>query len=140
MLKLIAALFLIAAAPPEDAVRREQSKLDGYWRMVSVEVDGAKMPAQQVNDFSLKFKGDKFTSFRAGEKKTGTFTIDPTKKPKTLDIVLDDGPDKGKTWSLIYTLEGDRLQICGREAGKDRPTSFDTKDQKDVILMIFRRE
>jgi uncharacterized protein (TIGR03067 family) len=139
MLSSIGALLtLVLAAPPQDSVHSEQEKLAGDWRLVSVEANGEKLPDQQVNEFSLTFKGDKFTSYRGGEKRTGSYTIDPTKKPKTMEIVPADGPDKGKTWSLIYDLEGNTLRICGREVGKERPTGFNTKDQKGIILMVLR--
>jgi uncharacterized protein (TIGR03067 family) len=140
MLQLLALASFVVAAPPEDAVRREHENFNGNWRLVSVEVEGQKMPAQQANELSLTFKAGKFTSFRGGEKRTGKYTLDPTHKLKTIDIVHDDGPDKGKPWSLIYSLEGNTLRICCREIGKDRPTNFDTKDQKDVILMVLRHE
>jgi uncharacterized protein (TIGR03067 family) len=140
MLEIVGLLSLVLAAPPEDAVRREHEQFDGNWRLVSVEVNGERMPAQQVNNFSLTFKSGKFTSHNAGDKRTGKYTVDPASKPKTIDIVPDDGPDKGKTWSLIYTLDGNTLRICGRKIGEARPTSFDTKDQKEVILMVLRHE
>jgi uncharacterized protein (TIGR03067 family) len=142
MLNLIGVLVLaLPPGPtPEDAVRNEQKKLEGNWSAVSIEVEGAKMPAQQVNGFSLTFKAGKFTSHNGGEKMTGTYTIDPAKKPKTMDIVHADGPEKGKTWSLIYTLEGNTLRLRGGEIDKDRPGDFETKDQKGAILMIFRHE
>jgi uncharacterized protein (TIGR03067 family) len=140
MLKLVGLLTLVAVAPPEDPASREQEKLQGNWRLVSVEVDGMKMPAQQVNEFSLTFKAGKFTSHRGGEKRTGNYSIDLSRKPRTMDIVPAEGPDKGKTWSLIYTLEGNTLRICGSEIGKDRPEGFDTKDQKGIILMVLRHE
>jgi uncharacterized protein (TIGR03067 family) len=140
MLSLVGILTLIAPAPAEDSARAEHEKLNGNWRLISVEVEGKKMPSQQANEFSLTFKSGKFTSFRAGEKKTGSYTVDPTKKPKTMDIVPDEGADKGKTWSLIYTLDGNTLRIIGAEIGKDRPANFDTKDRAGIILMILRHE
>jgi uncharacterized protein (TIGR03067 family) len=140
MMQFAGLLSLLVAAQPDDALRREQQQFDGNWRLVSVEANGQKLPAQQVNELSLTFKSGKFTSFRGGEKRTGTYKLDLTKKPRTIDIEPGDGPDKGKTWSLIYSLEGNTLRICGRKIGEDRPTSFDTKDQKDVILMVLRHE
>jgi uncharacterized protein (TIGR03067 family) len=143
MLQLFALASCVLAAPPEDFVRREEQALDGNWRLVSAEQDGRLMPAQQANDFSLTFKKGKFTSYQGGNKlggnkQTGAYTLDPTKKPKTIDIVPDAGPDKGKSWSLIYIVEGNTLRICCRAIGEDRPASFDTKDQKGVTLMVFR--
>jgi uncharacterized protein (TIGR03067 family) len=133
-------LFALAAPPSADAVREEQKKFDGNWQLVSAELGGAKMPAEQVKEFTLTFRGAKFSSHHAGESKAGDFTVDHTKSPKTIDLTPADGPDKGKTWSLIYTLEGDTLKVCGREVGKPRPDSFEMKDKEDVILMVFRRK
>jgi uncharacterized protein (TIGR03067 family) len=141
MLKMVSLLTILLAAPPDEAARREQKQFDGDWRMVSVEVEGAKMPAQQVNGLSLVFKAGKFTSYNNGDKKTGTYSIDHTQTPKRLDIVHAEGPEKGKTWSLIYSLEGNTLKICGPiEIGKERPTSFDAKDKKGLILMVLRHQ
>ena len=95
--------------------RREQEQLDGDWRLVSIEVDGAKkMPAQQVNDFSLTFKAGKFTSHRGGEKKNGQPTpIDPTKKPKTMEIVPAMARTRARRGGADLSLEGNALRICG---------------------------
>ena len=143
MLQLLALASCVLAAPPDDVVRREQQALDGNWRLVSAEQDGQRMPARQANDFSLTFKNGRFISSQGGNKlgghkQTGTYTLDPTKNPKTIDVVPDAGPDKGKSWSLIYIVQDSTLRICCRGIGEDRPTSFDTKDQKGVTLMVFR--
>jgi uncharacterized protein (TIGR03067 family) len=142
MLSFAGTLSLVFFAPPpsSDALHAEQKKLDGAWQLVSAEAGGAKMPASQVKEFSLTFKGGKFVSRHDKDTKTGAYALDPSKTPRTIDLTPADGPDKGKTWSLIYTLEGDTLRICGREVGKPRPDSFDTKDHEDVILMVFRRQ
>jgi uncharacterized protein (TIGR03067 family) len=141
MFTAFGALVLALAAPPDAETRRELAKLDGDWRMVSVEVDGAKMPAQQVNGLSLTFKDGKFASYNSGKKTTGTYTIDPKKTPKTLDIVHDEGPEKGKTWALIYRIDGNFMKICGPgEIGKDRPAGFDAKQETGNILMILRHD
>jgi uncharacterized protein (TIGR03067 family) len=141
MLVLIGALTAVAAAPPEENIRREQELLERNWRMVSIEFDGARMPAEEVRSCSLSFKSGKFSS-RMGERQTnGTYHIDPAKTPKSMDIVHTDGPEKDKKWALIYSLEGDTLRICGpTEVGRDRPTGFDAKGGIGIILMVLRRE
>lgn len=140
MLKLVGMLSLAVFAPPSDAALAEQKKLDGKWQLVSAEAGGAKMSAQDVKDFSLTFKAGRFVSHHGEENKAGSYTLDPGASPKTIELTPADGPDKGKTWSLIYTLEGNTLKVCGREVGKPRPDSFDTKGKNDIILMIFHRQ
>jgi uncharacterized protein (TIGR03067 family) len=147
MLVLMGVLTLVPGAPPEDAARADRDKLQGNWRMVSMEIDGIKAPDQVVKTFSLSFKDDKYTSLQAdpaklgaGARKTGSFTIDPSKDPRAMNILPADGEDKGKTWSLIYSLEGNTLRICGAEVGKDRPTAFESKPGTGIILMTLRHD
>lgn len=140
MLHAIGLLLFAIAAPPEAAVKAELEKLEGNWKMQSVEVDGVKLPADQVREMRLAFKDGKFTSYMGAQKQIGTIAVDPTKKPKTMDIVPSDGPDKGKTRATIYLLQGNTLKICGSELDKQRPADFETTDKTGVILMILRRE
>jgi hypothetical protein len=37
---------------------------------------------------------------------------------------LQVGPDAGKTFLAIYSLEGDRLVFCAAVEGQERPTAF----------------
>ena len=60
------------------------------------------------------------------DKKTshGTYTLDPTKNPKWLDIELTDGASKGKKKLGLYALEDGQLKICVAEVGAPRPTEI----------------
>src|SRR5262249_51508044 len=60
--------------------------------------------------------------------------------PRTMDIALTEGPNKGKTWPVLYALEGDTLRICGGEVGKGRPAGFETKGNPGSGLLTLRRE
>jgi uncharacterized protein (TIGR03067 family) len=150
VLQALGLLAAVLVAPPDQDSRREQATLEGDWSMVSVEADGAKMSDQQVAGLSLTFKAGNFTSRNKGDttkfgdqssKRNGTYTVDPTKNPKVLDIVHAEGPERGKTWSLIYALDGNTLKICGAtEAGKERPANFDSGGKKGYMLMILRRQ
>ncbi len=57
---------------------------------------------------------------RPGVTITGTFKIDPTAKPKTMDSTATNGDNAGKTMLGIYELDGDTLKICWAPPGKDR--------------------
>jgi uncharacterized protein (TIGR03067 family) len=67
-----------------------------------------------------------------------TYTLDSSKKPKTLDVTLKGGDEDGKTIKAFYELEGDTLKICsgGLEA-PERPAEFKSKD--DVKIITFKR-
>jgi RNA polymerase sigma factor (sigma-70 family) len=95
-----------SAKAPDD-----KEKLQGTWVGVEGERAGQKIPAEEIEKFKVVIKGDKFTVNPDGEKKGATFKLDPTQKPKAIDVMPQDSPDKGKTMAGIYSLEGDTLKL-----------------------------
>jgi uncharacterized protein (TIGR03067 family) len=128
-----------AAAGPEEQ-RKEQAKLEGRWRVTRVEIDGEPLPPEDVRGMGLAFKGDRLVSERGGKKvEEGAYRVNPSATPKTMDVDFAEGPNKGKTWPVLYALEGDTLRICGGQAGEGRPAGFETKGT-GTILVTLRRE
>jgi len=72
-------------------------------------------------------------------KDEGTVKIDGTKKPKTMDIVGTEGPNKGKTILSIFEFDGDKLKVCYDLGGKNRPEEFATKDGGLQFLVTYQR-
>jgi uncharacterized protein (TIGR03067 family) len=97
-------------------------KLQGTWRVASLEIDGAAMPAGG----SITVAGDRFTTAAMGAEYSGTVEIDPGKRPKRFDLVFTSGPHAGNRSLGIYQLDGDQWRICLGFAGSPRPTSFAT--------------
>jgi uncharacterized protein (TIGR03067 family) len=133
---------LLLAADAGDDVRKELKALQGKWKTVAVEAGGRALPKEAVPDFTFvvgahgKAKGQ----FAKGEIEF-TMTIDPSKKPKTIENMHTGGAEKGKTQYGIYKLEGDKFTVCVVGAGSpksDRPKDFDTTDPKRV-LFVFER-
>lgn len=134
----VASLFL---APDQgDETKKELEKLKGTWKFVSIEVDGMKLPDDATADTQLVLDGDKFTLIESGTASKGTFTVDVTKKPKTIDAVFIEGPEKGKKCLGIYELEGDTYKVCiGMPGVKDRPKEFATKKDSGHVLEVLMR-
>jgi uncharacterized protein (TIGR03067 family) len=63
------------------------------------------------------------------------FKLDPTKKPKAIDVVLQDK----KTGQGIYSLEGDTLKICHGESDDPRPSEFESKEGSRNTVVVFKR-
>src|SRR5262245_49893129 len=137
MLLLTAGLILGAAAQGGDDGDHE--KVQGTWKLVSIEVKG-KSAGDKVKDHRVVFTKDKMT-FKDGDKTRGEFAykLDPAKKPKWIDMapIRKDG-SPGKTAQGIYELNGDDLKICHPDPGQDRSMKF--KSEPDSVLIILKRE
>jgi uncharacterized protein (TIGR03067 family) len=70
----------------------------------------------------------------------GTFKLDLSKKPKEIDVVFTEGPEKGKTSLGIYELEGDVYKVCIGLTGKKRPTEFISKPGSGHVLEVLKRQ
>jgi uncharacterized protein (TIGR03067 family) len=70
----------------------------------------------------------------------GTCKLDPSAKPKALDITGTEGPNKGKTILAIYERDGDTLRVCYDLGGKNRPTEFKTTAGSRLFLVEYKRQ
>jgi uncharacterized protein (TIGR03067 family) len=138
---LLSPLAAHAFQSAEDRLKREEEKLAGAWRVVSVEAGGQAVPQTQFRGLKMTFKGGKFTAQKgAGDKQEGTYKLDPSQSPKRIDISRKNGPKEGRDQLGIYSLAGNTLKICTFGSAKIRPDSFDTRDRPAATLMTLRRE
>ncbi len=141
---LLVGLLLGAGAPSpkekEDAAKQEQQKLQGTWKPASIENGGEKRPEKDLKHFTLTVAGAKMTAKDGDELlDESTFTLDPSAKPKTIDLTSTGGPDKGKAHKGIYLLEDDTLTMCVTD-GKERPDAFVSKATSDFTLIVLKRQ
>jgi uncharacterized protein (TIGR03067 family) len=140
---LLAIIVLIAAAGAgEDAAKKEWKKFNGTWIAIGLEKDGEKLAEEQIKSLKLQLilKDDKYT-VKMDDKviDSGTSKPDPTTKPKTIDVMPSEGPNKGKMIKGIYELDGDTLRVCYDLEGKGRPKAFATKADSGQVLIVYKR-
>ena len=70
-----------------------------------------------------------------GRTEAGTFTLDPSRKPKGIDVT----PEDGKPILGIYQIDGDTHKVCLAEPGRERPTEFTTQPESGRSLYVMRR-
>jgi len=135
---VLAGMVLTANGAQDAGVKKELDQLQGTWQMVSHEVDGK--PDDALKGAMRVVEGDKFT-IKKGDKvlRAATIKLDPTKKPKWIDITFTEGLEKGKTRLGIYVLEGDTQKICYGDLDKERPTEFVSKTGTGHRLVVFKR-
>jgi uncharacterized protein (TIGR03067 family) len=117
----------------EAAIERDKERLQGTWNFVS-----------GIREAQMFIAGDHFTvKFKNGDIYLGVYTIDPTTKPKMMDMTIHEGPVKhrGKTSLVIYELDGDHLIWCPAEPGTgNRLAAFPPDDDTRHLCIVFRRE
>ncbi len=133
-------VVLIAAADAtEEALKKEVAKLQGTWSVVSSERGGDKAPEDKIKMVKLTFQKDKLIAHQADKTIEMSYTLDPSKNPKTIDITYLDGELKGESHLGIYSLDGDTLKIC-MHRGTTRPMEFETKQDPQRHLIVLKRE
>lgn len=134
-------LVTFTARADEEAAKKDLKALEGTWKVVAAEHDGDPLDrivggvmVIKENNFHVKTKG--------GTELKGDLILSPTKKPKHIDYVHQDGPLKDKKWEGIYELKGDTLKICYAEADseKERPTEFKTLKNSKLLYLELSRE
>jgi uncharacterized protein (TIGR03067 family) len=136
-LLLFAALLGVAGfAPEDDTVKKEREKFKGTWFVTSYEVDGKEFDSDKIKRFEYVFDLEKVTVKANSQERESTYTVNPSAKPKTIDLVWKD-----KTTIGIYQFDGDnRLTLClAREGEKKRPKQFASKERTDVSLLVLKR-
>jgi len=132
---------LLLFADDSDAIKKDIAQLQGEWSMVSGEIDKQPMPEALLKGSKRVAKGDETTVTIGGMLfMKAKFTVDPSKKPKTIDYMMTEGLTKGKTQLGIYELDGDMVKFCFAKPGQDRPTEFVTKEGSGRTLSVWKRE
>ena len=100
----ILALSLVFVMPgqiAQDDTKKELEKLQGSWAIVAF--NGQDVPAEA--QFFLAFNGDKYEQWNNGTvDERGTIKVDPKTKPMSIDLIITEGSDAGKTQPGVYEL------------------------------------
>jgi uncharacterized protein (TIGR03067 family) len=111
--------------------KKDQKALQGTW----LAVKGDKKA-------EVTFAGSKFTVKLGDELYKGTFTLDPSKKPKHIDMSVKEGPKYVDMVSVgIYKIEGTTLTWHTSEPGKEqRPDDLTTEAEGAMLLVLEKKK
>jgi uncharacterized protein (TIGR03067 family) len=130
----------MVAGGGDDAVKADMKLLQGDWVMQAFEANGKALPEDQVKKVRLTVKGDRFMVDIGGKMLELSFKIDPTKKPKAIDLTVK-MDDNSMVTLGIYEVTADTLKLCRTAEGrKDRPTEFTTKEGSGTVMSTYKRE
>jgi uncharacterized protein (TIGR03067 family) len=132
-----------SGAPGEDAKRaevtNEKKRLVGVWKLVACEAEGKKVPDAVLKGEVVRWRisGESVEVTVENENKgVDRYSLDPTTKPKAIDLT----DKKGRRTPGIYSLDGDKLKVCINEGGKERPKDFVSKPMTHLSVWVFERE
>jgi uncharacterized protein (TIGR03067 family) len=124
------------------AVAKELQAFKGTWRLIYRVADGKQSSAEEIKDVIGTNNGSGKFSVRRGGKliAEATTRLDPTKRPRTIDVHFTAGERKGKTVLGIYEIEGDTFRVCVARPGDERPAEFSARAGSGRILVVYKRE
>jgi uncharacterized protein (TIGR03067 family) len=145
---LAAVLLVPGMTGADDEVNRAELKaLCGTWVAVSGEGNGKAIPKEELPvQWTFKAEGKAVFAHRErGDEARYSYTIDPSKKPKTIDITYEEPSAALKNTKQfgIYKIEKSELTLCVTGIGtkeKDRPKDFTTKAEGVLLLKLERAQ
>ncbi len=137
---LCSILFLSAlAAARAQNPGEDQQKLQGTWKILAGNESGKTMLPSRVKGSKMIVAGNKIKVQEQEKELTLTYTMDPAKHPRAIDLTMESGKRKGEMSRGIYTFEGGLLKICFAGPGKVRPSSFTPAPGSGERLFVLKR-
>jgi uncharacterized protein (TIGR03067 family) len=137
----LGALLFVGGTDITEAIKKDKAALQGTWKVTESVNRGEKATLEEIKDLVIIFRGDSIF-IREGKETAEklTYLLEPTKKPKEIDLTFKDGPNRGRQDRAIYVLEKETLRIC-IQGNKDvpRPRDFISPPNSDLWLVVLQR-
>jgi uncharacterized protein (TIGR03067 family) len=133
--------LLAAGDAKDEAIKKDRKKYEGTWQVISLEVDGNQAAEENAKKITVINEADGKWAIEVEGKVVarGTSEIDPTKKPKAVDLTVTEGENSGKTALGIYEFGDDTRKVCLAQPGQERPTEFAAPAGSGHVLAVLKR-
>jgi RNA polymerase sigma factor (sigma-70 family) len=133
--------FAVDAPAKDDKPKGDRDAILGTWKTTAFEEEGKDAfdtdEGKRFKEATFTITGDKIEIKSGAKVLEMSYQLDPTAKPKAID--LDN--QKGKTFKGVYSLDGNSLKICvPSDPEGDRPTEVATKVGSNSRLLVLKRE
>lgn len=132
-------VFSALALAAEEKSAKADDPLAGSWEVVSMLIDGE---ANQIGEAILTCKDGSYT-LKIGDRQieAGKYKLDAKADPKTIDLEITEGDDRGKKQVGIWKFEKEQLVLCfAFPAADKRPKAFSgAKDSEQILVRMKKR-
>jgi uncharacterized protein (TIGR03067 family) len=131
---------------PMTDTENDLDRLQGTWAVTTLVVDGNAIPSHVFATMRLIVEGDRFTTLGMETAYAGTLKVDSSANPRTLDMLFDEGPEKGNTNRGIYEFtpgeseDDDTWRLCLATRGDGRPKTFASPPGTGIALETLERD
>lgn len=140
----VTAIVAMFSACSLNNLRKHRMALDsieGNWACETAVVNGKALSESTVALLRLRLTGERYVTEKGSAVLfDSTYTTDPSRNPKHINIVGTEGDLKGKEALGIYSLAGDALRICYTMPGKPRPTAFESVAGSEAYFIVWKRQ
>ena len=124
LLTFVLCLFVTGSVAAQNAAATAKAlaPLQGTWVLMG---PGGE-PMMPGGELAIIITGDKYAQAVNGEiNERGTMKIDFAKKPMTLDLIITEGADAGKTQLGLLEIKGETMMgVLNAPADTNRPTAI----------------
>lgn len=124
----------------ENHSARELQQLQGAWRAVAGERDGQLRPKSFLEALRVRVEGEVMVMEIGKRQQKLRISLDPSVRPRTIDLVHLEGKEKGEKWQGIYALENGQWRICVSPPGSPRPDDFFTRPGTGREFLLLERK
>jgi uncharacterized protein (TIGR03067 family) len=138
--QLLTVVLVVAAPTPAEDKNKDEELIQGTWTVVSREFIGKKTPEAELKALKVTIKHGTITTDDGKKKEKHAYKLDPSKKPKAIDLA-NTGIESKETTLAIYEVDGDTLKICWSEKDPEhRATKFASDENSGQTMMVLKRE
>jgi uncharacterized protein (TIGR03067 family) len=143
-MRLASAMLILSAVgflSADDAKKDDAESLKGKWSAVSMSMNGQAVSDDFVKSLKMTFD-DKTYTMTTGDTtaEEGSYTVDTSKSPKTIDLDIKTGNDAGKQQVGLFKIEANRLTfLFGLPGSKERPKSFKVEEGSPTVEIVLEK-
>jgi uncharacterized protein (TIGR03067 family) len=122
----------------QEAIRADQQRLLGVWRVISGAVGGRPGGAEANVRWTLD--GERIV-VEMDNRWVGKWTVDPTRSPKRINLVAtSSGGATADVVRGVYEIRGDTLCVCLAFGDEPRPENLTSGQNTSQVSLALKRQ